>query len=192
MSEPDFTSPEYIKKQFYQFARAADFDRMGPWLTIILKNKEDIDIPLKHLKDAFEAVIIYRLNEDKVEEALTYYVRSFGVDGIDDERRLKYAQLLSDFLQEQEDQLVWSDYQEIVKHLRQQVKYLEVYSGNKSLIAELNIIEARLRFKQKHSEQREEGPMREYISSLMNLYYQHLPDEEACDYASQIILNSGK
>lgn len=188
MSDSEYSIAEYLQKRFQYLKEGADFYKMGPLLVEILERRGEVAISESDLKDAFDLVINYRLNDGKIDEALTYLVRSFGVNGIEDEKRLKYAQLLYDFLQKQENQLVWVDYQDIIKHLRKQIKYLQVYSSNTELISQLNNMQARLQFKQSRCEQREEGPMRDYINALMNLYYKHLPNEEALDYAAQIIL----
>lgn len=185
LSSNDF---EDLKQLFFKLKEGAEFYKMGPVLVQIMKHRDQVEISEAELKGSFTYVIDYRLADGKIDEALTYFVRSFGVDGIADDKRLEYARLLMDFLQRQEDQLVWADYQDIMNHLRKQIKYLQLYSSNTELVAELNSMEARLQFKKSHSEQREEGPMREYITRLMDLYYQHLPDEEALDYATQIIL----
>ncbi|MEO9476226.1 MAG: hypothetical protein ABJR05_14595 [Balneola sp.] len=190
MSDPEYSIPEYLQKEFQYLQEGADFDRMGPLLVEILKHRAEVAISDADLKDSFDLVIKYRLNDGKVDEALAYFVRSFAVDGIEDQQRLKYAELLYSFLDENEDHLVRLDYVEIIKHLRRQINYLEVYTDNKSLIAILQNIEARLRYKQSTSADRVEGPLREFVGDLMNQYYQHLPDEEACDYSTQIILES--
>lgn len=192
MNEPDFSIPAFITKQFYTLKEGAEFYKMGPLLIEIMKRRAEVDISDDELKAAFYYVIQYHQNDGNVDKALPYYIRSFAVDGINDEKRLEYVETLSKFLKQHEEELVWDDYQDVIKHLRRQINYLEVYSENTSLIAELNIMDGRLSAKQKYAEQREEGPMRDYILGLMSLFYQCLPDEEAVDYATQIILETQK
>lgn len=190
MSDLSLNDFEDLKQLFFKLKEGAEFYKMGPLLVNIMKHREDVGISDADLKDAFQLVIEYRLQDEKVDEALTYFVRSFAVDGIEDLQRLKYAELLYSFLDENENHLVRLDYVEIIRHLRRQINYLEVYSDDKSLIAKLQNIEARLWYKQSTSADREEGPLRDFVGDLMNQFYQHLPDEEACDYSTQIILES--
>ena len=188
----EISDADYLKSLFYKLKSGADFYRMGPLLIEIMKNRDEVDISNADLKDSFTLVIDYRLQDGKIDEALKYTIRSFEVDGIDDNSRLEYANLLFTFIEDNEEHLVSLDYSDIVKHLRQQVKYLEVYSDNNDLISQLTSIEARIRFKKNYSSDREEGPLREFVQELTGLFYRNLPDEEAVDYATQIILESSK
>ncbi len=192
MTEPDQSNADLLKQGFEKLKEGAEFYQMGPLLIDIMRRRSEVDISDDELKKAFFYVIQYHLNDGNIDKALPYYVRSFAVDGIVDEKRLEYINQLFKFLKEHEEELVWEDYQDIIKHLRRQIKYLQVYSENTSLIAQLNNFDGRLSSKQVYSDRQEEGPMRAYISSLMNLFYQNLPDEESLDYASQILLENRK
>lgn len=186
----EYSDAKYLEKQFYKLKSGAEFYKMGPLLIEIMKRRAEVDISDKELKASFHYVIQYYLNDGNLEKALPYYVRSFAVDGIDDKKRLEYIEKLVEFLKEHEAELVRDDYQDVIKHLRRQINYLQVYSENNSLIAQLNNFDGRLSTKQTYSQKREEGPLREYISGLMTLFYQCLPDEESLDYASQIVMES--
>jgi len=191
MSEK-YSDSKFLEKQFIQLKEGADFHRMGPLLVQIMNRKTEVNISDSDLKDAFDMTVKYRLKDEKLDEALRYYVWSFSVDGIAEDRRLEYTNLLYDFIEQNEDQLISKDYEQILKNLKQQIKYLEVYSENKAVIAQLKNLEEKVRFKQRFSVDKEEGAFREYIKELTNLYYKNIPDEEAADYTAQIIIGSSK
>ena len=191
MSEK-YSDSKFLEKQFIHLKEGADFYRMGPLLFQIMNNRAEVDISDSDLKDAFDMTVKYRLKDEKLDEALQYYVWSFSVDGIEENKRLEYTNLLYDFIEKNEEQLIRKDFEQILKHLKQQIKYLELYSENKAVISELKNLEEKVIFKQKFSADREEGPLQEYIEELTNLYYKNLPDEEAADYAAQIIIGSAK
>src|SRR5690554_6557387 len=182
MIEPDFTNPEDIKKQFYHLISEADFDRMGPWLIYILKNRNKVDIPIEHIRDAFSMVIEYRLNDGRIKEALQHMARLGSIGEITPNHRRKLVDTLLNYILNEEDQLVKSDWSELMKFLRRQIKFLQVSRSDKKLTNHLISLHETIDYKMKFASEAEESPMREYIQGFMSLFYSHLPTEEAADY----------
>lgn len=193
MEESDRTKlddPQFINELFYQYFTELDFKRLGNILNHLLDYLGELDIPSSDIMKAFDLKIQERLYEQDKEGAINYYLKSFKVESISKTRRLLFVRLLSEFLYENKEGMVKKDWLDIIKILTYQKRFSEMQDKDSELLGEIELSIGKMSGYYSVAPDQEEGAMREYINEFQTNFFKYLPDEEATDYAAQIILNS--
>lgn len=189
MTEPLFSSPQQIEAQFRKFVDDGDFYGMGPFLIHVLPRLSETEIREEEVQRALEFVIGYRFNDGRLKEALSYYAY-FGAIGMPTEKRVELINKLLDYVFDHAEELDQENWNELIQFLALQVNYLRVYSENHKAADEIMLAHEQVAEKQKFMIAGERGETGEFLSDFISLFYSQLSDEEAADYASQLILKN--
>lgn len=150
----------------------------------------DVVVDQELIARAFDEVIAFHKRENEYLRVIELCLSKFKLVEINPSSRKEFVENLGKYLTDSKELMSKQDWSEIITLLQWQSNYLKLNGGAEDLIGQIELTLGQFSYLKKSCSIVSDGEMREFIEQTKISFLQVIPDDEALDYAAQIILSS--